>query len=144
MDRVRGQEQRVNISFVCREYEGKGVAQAGRCGPHESARCSSVVNLPVTWLPESSTGSAREWEIGGGARADVNARARGPWRPHARPLQSKNQESFAFICMDWNWNKTVQEGRKRLLRAGETTAETIPGCRADRRAGGHVDAERLN
>lgn len=32
-------------------------------GPHESARYFSVVNLPVTWLPESSTGSACEWEI---------------------------------------------------------------------------------
>lgn len=31
--------------------------------PHESARCFSVVNLPVTWLPESPTGSASEWGI---------------------------------------------------------------------------------
>lgn len=124
VDRVRGQERRGNISFVCREHEGKGAAQAGRCGPHESARRSSVVNLPVTWLPGSSTGSACEWEIGRcaggherqaalpGVHVNVHARVRGPWRPHARTLQSKNQESFAFICMDWlQQDREVEQNR---------------------------------
>lgn len=31
-------------------------------GLHESERCFSAVNLPVTWLP-LSTGSACEWRI---------------------------------------------------------------------------------
>lgn len=65
VDRVRGQEQPVNISFVCRRYEGKGVAQmwaAARVqGQHESVRPFSVVNLPVTWL--LSAGSACEWQM---------------------------------------------------------------------------------
>lgn len=112
--------------------------------PHESARCFSVVNLPVTWLPESSAGSAGEGEIRIRVdtsarprclvRTHVNAQVREPWRPHTRFLQSKKSR---VICIHLhqlaatemeNWDKTVQEGRKGcfqlLLRHRETTAET--------------------
>lgn len=139
---------------------GRGQSSATARTP----RCFSVVNLPVTWLPESSAGSACEWDsrlrVDTSARprrplrAHVDAQVREPWRPRALLLQSKKIKSHLHLSASTGCNRggelgQTRPGRKKKVFSvapasrGNYGGDAIPGCRADRPAG-HVHAERLN
>lgn len=64
VDGVRGQERPVNISFVCRRYEGKGVAQmwaAARVqGQHESVHHIYIIYIIGGALETSHTFSSEQ------------------------------------------------------------------------------------